>query len=331
MTAKMKRRSFITLLGGATAWPLAARAQLNAATLRLAHVWLGDPGTDESTLAGLRKGLQDLGYVEGKNFKLSAYYANGSEQRLDALLAEIVKQRETDILLTSGTIASRAAKRATKTIPVVSVTGDPIRAGIVTSIAHPGGNITGFTISAGPEIGEKWLELICEAFPRISRIAVLWNSSSAYSVAVMEKLKDASGRLGVTALSHEVRQASDFAGAFDAITKEEAEAIVGDTDPLTLAHRTEIVDFAARAKLPGIYGLRDVVDAGGLMSYGASIFNILRNAAAYVDRIAKGANPGDLPIQQPTKFELVVNLKAARAIGVTLPTSILLRADEVIE
>jgi putative tryptophan/tyrosine transport system substrate-binding protein len=337
--ATVRRREFFAGICAAAfcayccvSWPPDAYAQSSPrATLRLAWVWLGAPTTDDSALKGLQKGLQELGYVEGRNLKLDRHYAHGSEERLDALLAGIVKQHETDILLSSGTIITRAAKKATATMPIVSVTGDPISAGIVTSIAHPGGNITGVTLSAGTTIGEKWVELMHEAFPQVSRIAVLWNPSSEFSVAVVRNLEEAARHLGLTVLSHEVRESAGFARAFVAITNEKAEAIIGDTDPLIVAHRADIAAFATRSRLPGVYGVRDVVDAGGLMSYGASIFEVWRTAARHVGRIAKGANPGDLPIQQPTKFALVVNLQAAKAIGVTLPNSILLRADEVIE
>jgi len=356
----MKRRAFITLLGGAAVtWPLAARAQqpampvigllggvsaglwallapagagaqLNASPLRLGYVWLGESGSVSDALAGLLKGLQDLDYVDGKNLKLDKYYANGSEQQLNALLAEIVQKGKTDVLVSVGTIVTRAVKKATTTIPVVSFTGDPISAGVVTSIAHPGGNITGFTVSAGPEIGEKWVELLHEAFPKISRVAVLWDSANPYSIALVARVEEAAARLNLTLFSHGLREPSDFAAAFDAIRSEKAEALVTDTDPLTAAHTTEIAGFAINSKLPGVFG-RDMIEAGGLMSYEASIFDVHRNGASYVDKIAKGANPGDLPIQQPIKFELVVNLKTAKALGLDVPASVLARADEVIE
>jgi ABC-type uncharacterized transport system substrate-binding protein len=327
----MTRREFIGFFGGVAAtWPLAARAQINATILNIASVWFGDSGSD-TTIAGLQKGLQDLGYVEGDNIKVDTQYAYGSEERLGTLLANIVKTGEVDIIISSGTVVTRAVKKATATIPVVSLTGDPVGSGIVTSIARPGGNITGFTLTAGPEIAEKWLELLREAFPGVSRVAVLWNSSNLFSVALFKKMGDAAGRLGFTLLSHEIRQPTDFALAFDAIPNEKVDAIVAETDPLIVAHRKDIVDFATTKRLPAIYGIRDYVAVGGLMSYDASIFEIWRSAATYVDRIAKGANPGDLPIQQPTKFELIINLKAAKAAGLVIPSSLILRADQVIE
>lgn len=327
----MRRRTVIEGIAAlAAAWPLAARAQMNAAIPHIASVWFGDASSD-TTIAGLQKGLQDLGYVEGKNVKVDTQYAHGSEERLGALLADIVKTGEANIIISSGTVVTRAVKKATATIPVVSLTGDPVGSGIVTSIARPGGNITGFTLTAGPEIAEKWLELLHEAFPSVSRVAVLWNSSNLFSIALFKKMGDAAGRLGFTLLSHEIRQPTDLALAFDAIPNEKVDAIVAETDPLIVAHRKDIVDFATTKRLPGIYGIRDYVTVGGLMSYDASVFEIWRSAAAYVDRIAKGANPGDLPIQQPTKFELIINLKAARAVGLDIPGSLIRRADQVIE
>jgi putative ABC transport system substrate-binding protein len=327
----MERREFITLFGGAVAgWPLSARAQVDAAILHIASVWFGDPDSD-TTLPGLRKGLQDLGYVEGQNIKVDPQYAHGSEERLATLLANIVRTGEVDIIISSGTVATRAVKTATATIPVVSLTGDPVGSGIVTSIARPGGNITGFTLTAGPEIAEKWLELLHEAFPGVSRVAVLWNSSNLFSAALFKKMEDATDRLGFTLISHEIRQPTDFASAFDSIPNENIDAIVAETDPLVVAHRRDIVDFTTKRRLPAIYGIRDYVAVGGLMSYDASLFEIWRSAATYVDRIAKGANPGDLPIQQPTKFELIINLKAAKAVGLEIPSSLILRADQVIE
>jgi putative ABC transport system substrate-binding protein len=327
----MKRREFISLVGGAAVWPMTARAQSKTAVLRVGYVWLGAPGTDGAVLEGLRKGLEDAGFVEGRNIAINYHYASGSEEQLNAMLADAVNRGATDILITFGTIATNAAKKATTTIPVVSLTGDPIGAGVVTSIARPGGNITGFTISAGPAIGEKWLELLHECFPQVSRVAMLWNLSSPFSVAVLDRIKDAARGLNLTVHSHDVRQSTDFAPAFDAVANENADALIADTDPLTVSHRKDIVDFAAKHKLPAVYGLRDYVAVGGLMSYGASIFDLARQFPIYLDLIVKGAKPGDLPIRQPTKFELVLNLRTAKALSLVIPPTVLARADEVIE
>jgi putative ABC transport system substrate-binding protein len=328
----MMRRKFITLIGGAAAaWPLAARAQSTPAVLRLAYLWLGDPGSDESTLAGLLRGLRELGYVEGHNIRIDYHYGHGREERLDALLADALKTGGIDIIISTGTVVTRAVKRATSTVPVVSVTGDPVGSGLIASMARPGGNITGFALAAGPEIGEKWLELLHEASPTAARVALLWSASNPYGVAAKSRMDAAAGRFGITVVSHEMRRPADFGLAFDAIPNERIDAIATDLDPLTVAHANEIVEFARKNRLPAIHATRDFVTAGGLMSYGASIFDIWRQAATYVGRIAKGAKPADLPIQQPTKFELVINLKTAKALGLEMPPTLIARADEVIE
>jgi putative ABC transport system substrate-binding protein len=327
----MKRREFITLFGGAAlAGPRVARAQPMPAIPRISYLWFGPAGTDGSTRAGLQQGLRELGYVEGRNLIMDYRYANGKEERLNELVAEIVGGK-VDIIVSVGTIVTRAVKKATASIPVVSATGDAVGSGLVTSLARPGGNITGFTITAGPEVAEKWLELLHEAVPEASRVAVLWNSSSSASTANLQKMQRVTGNLGLTLLSHEVRSPTDFRIAFDAIVKEGADAIVTDQDPLLSSYQSSIIEFAAERRLPAIYGLRDFVAAGGLMSYDASIFELWRRAASYVDKILKGTKPTDLPIEQPTKFDLVINLKTAKALGLTVPPSLLARADEVIE
>jgi putative ABC transport system substrate-binding protein len=326
------RRVFIGLLGGAaTAWPLAARAQRNPAVLRVAYLWLGDPGSDESTLTGLLQGLREHGYVEEQNIRVDRHYAQGSEERLDILLGGIIKSGDVHIIIATGTVVTAAVKKATSTMPVVSVTGDPVGSGLIASMARPGGNISGFALAAGPEIGEKWLELVHEALPAASRVALLWSAANPYSAAAKRRMEGAAARLNISVVSHELRHPSDFSLAFGAIQNERVDAIVSDLDPLTVAHRNEIVEFAQNNRLPAVHASRDFVVAGGLMSYGASIFDIWRQAAGYVARIAKGAKPADLPIQQPTKFELVINLKTAKILGLDVPPTLLARADEVIE
>jgi putative ABC transport system substrate-binding protein len=328
----MNRRELIALLGGvAAALPPAALAQPGPGALRVAYLWLGDPGSDESTLSGLLRGLRELGYVEGHNIRIDYHYAHGRQERLDALLADIVKTGAVEIIISTGTVVTRAVKQATSTIPVVSVTGDPLGSGLIASMARPGGNITGFALAAGPEIGEKWLELLHEALPSASRVALLWSASNPYSVAAKSRMDGAAARFGITAVSYELRRSSDFAAAFGAIPGEKIDALVTDLDPLTVGHAGEIVEFAGKSRLPAIHATRDFVAAGGLMSYGASIFDVWRQAATYVGRIAKGAKPADLPIQQPTRFELVINLKTAKALGLDVPPTLLARADEVIE
>jgi putative tryptophan/tyrosine transport system substrate-binding protein len=328
----MKRRELIImfLAGMALAGPCVARAQPMPTVPHISYLWLGPAGTDGPTRAGLQQGLRELGYVEGRNLIVDYRYANGKEERLNGLVAEIVGGK-VDIIVSVGTIVTRAVKKATATIPVVSATGDAVGSGLVASLARPGGNITGVTITPGPEVAEKWLELLHEAITDASRVAVLWNSSSSASTANLQRMRRVAGNLGLTLLSHEVRSPTDFPIAFDAIVKERADAVVIDQDPLLSSYQSSIIEFAAARRLPAIYGLRDFVAADGLMSYDASIFEIWRRAASYIDRILKGAKPGDLPIEQPTKFDLVINLKTAKALGLTIPPTLLARADEVIE
>jgi putative ABC transport system substrate-binding protein len=327
----MKRREFITLLGGAAAWRVTARAQGTPAVLRLAYLWLGDPGSDESTWTGLLQGLREHGYLDGRNIRVDRHYARGREEQLDTLLGEIIKSGEVHIIIATGTVVTAAVKKATSTVPVVSVTGDPVGSGLIASMARPGGNITGFALATGPEIGEKWLELVHEALPAASRVALLWSATNPYSAAAKSRMEAAAARFNIGVVAHELRHPSDFPLAFGAIQNERVDAIVSDLDPLTIAHRNEIVEFAQNNRLPAVHASRDFVAVGGLISYGASIFDIWRQAAGYVARIAKGAKPADLPIQQPTKFELVINLKTAKTLCLEVPPTLLARADEVIE
>jgi putative ABC transport system substrate-binding protein len=323
----VRRREFIALVGGAAvAWPLAARAQVP----RLSYVWLGDAGTDGATKEGFQQGLREFGYEEGRSIIVDYHYAGGREDRLVDVLAKIVGGK-TDLIIAPGTIATRAAKSATTAILVVSVSGDPVASGFAASLRNPGGNITGLTIDAGPEIAEKWIEILHEAIPSASRIAVLWSAASKASAAYVSSMTAVAGQVGATLLSHGVRSVADFSIAFDAIAKDGIDALIVDADPLTVSYRREIVEFAATRRLPAIYGLRDFVNAGGLMSYDASIANIWRRAAFYVDKILKGTKPADLPIERPTKFALVINLKTAKTLGLDVPPLLLALADEVIE
>jgi putative tryptophan/tyrosine transport system substrate-binding protein len=327
----MRRREFIALLGGAAAaWPRAARAQAPSSVPRLSYVWLGDAGTDGRTKEGFQQGLRDFGYEESRTIIVDYHYAGGQENRLVDVLAKIVRGK-TDLIVTPGTIATRAARNATRTIPVVSASGDPVAAGFATSLAHPGHNITGLTINAGPEIAGKWIEILHEAIPSASRIAFLWSATSTVSAAYLSQMTAVAGQVGATLSPHGVPSAEHFSVAFDAIARDGVDALIVDADPLTDSYRNEIVAFATARRLPAVYGLRDFVDAGGLMSYDASLTNVWRRAAFYVDKILKGAKPADLPIERPTKFELVINLKTAKALSLEIPPTLLARADEVIE
>ena len=326
----MKRRQFVVLFGGAAvARPLAVQAQPRAAIPHIGYLWLGAAGEEDSTKRGLRQGLQDLGYVEGRNIIVDYRYADGHEERLAALVGELIEAR-VDIILAPGSVVTRAVKQATASIPIVSTSGDPIGSGFIQSLGRPGGNITGLSINSGLDIAEKYLELLHEMVPDASRIATLSNTSNPQTLTAPGVRKVAE-TLGITLLSHDVRSPSDLPKAFDAIATERSDAMIVEGDPLLVSHRRSIVEFAAAHRLPAMYGLRDFVDAGGLIAYGASIFGIWRRVASYVDKILKGAKPADLPVEQPTEFELVLNLKTAKTIGLVMPQMILARADEVIE
>jgi putative ABC transport system substrate-binding protein len=235
-----------------------------------------------------------------------------------------------DIIVAPGTIVADAVKHATTTIPVIALTGDPVGSGLVASLARPGGNITGFS-AMWPDLGGKFVELVRDVVPRAARVAMLWNPSSTAARNLVQATHEAADRLGLSLLLHEVRQLEDFPKAFEAITKQSPDAVISDTDVVLISQRRSIVEFAALHRIPAIYGLREFTEVGGLVSYGPNTIDLARRAAGYVDKILKGAKPADLPVQQPTKFELVVNLKTTAALCLTIPHQILARADEVIE
>ncbi len=276
-----------------------------------------------------RQGWSELGYVEGKNIRVEYRYAEGRLERLPELASDLVRLG-LDVLVVHGDAAVRAARRATQTTPVVVAnTGDIVGPGYVQSLARPGGNITGLT-SVSPELSAKRLDLLKAIIPRLSRVAALWNPTNQVKILDMKAMQDAAGAVGVELLSVEVRRVEDFEGAFRAATREHAAALAVFSDPLIIAHRKRIMEFAATRRLPAIYEERVFVDEGGLIGYGPNTADMHRRAATYVAKILKGARPGDLPIEQPTTFELVINLNTANALGLTIPPSLLARADEVI-
>jgi putative ABC transport system substrate-binding protein len=272
--------------------------------------------------------LRSLGYVEGQNLVLERRSAEGKFERFPEIVAELVRLK-TDVIVTAGNPTAQAAKQVTTTVPIVMATSDsPVEAGLVASLGRPGGNITGLTTNTGPEIEGKRLELLRDALPKISRVAYLrmktdWESPTGESVKAVAKA------LNVTLL-HAEHTPNEYAGAFTVIARQRPDALFVARSAPQYAQRRLIVEFAVKNRLPGMYGWREFVEAGGLISYGASASDLFRRAAGYVDKILKGAKPADLPIEQPTKFELVINLKTAKALGLTIPQSILIRADEVI-
>jgi putative tryptophan/tyrosine transport system substrate-binding protein len=277
-----------------------------------------------------RQGLRELGYIEGQNIAIEYRYAEGRVDRLAGLAAELVALK-VDVIVTAGSPPIKAAGQATTTIPIIfAAAGDPVAAGHVASLARPGGNITGLSI-LGTELSGKRLQLLKESSPRAHRVALLFNPHDL-GMRIREAEGHAAGRaLGIEIRSLEVREESDLDGAFLAMTKDRPDAFLTVVDAVTLQHRRRIVDFAATNRLPAMYETKTFVESGGLMSYGPSIAENYRRAATYVDKILKGARPADLPVEQPTRFELVVNLKTAKALGLTIPPSILVRADQVIQ
>ena len=276
-----------------------------------------------------RQGLRELGYNERKNIVIEYRYAEGVEERLVNLAAELV-QLNVDLIFVSGTTGTQAAKNATQTIPIVmtSVT-DPVGTGLVASLAHPGGNVTG--LSNFSELGGKQLELLKEAFPKVTRVAVLWDPANTANARLLGEMKLAAGELRITLQPLEVRGPNDFEPAFSAIRKEHASALIVLRNAITYTYGTRIVDLTAKSKLPAMYPDRVLVDTGGLMSYGPNFLDMFHRAAIYVDKILKGKKPADLPVEQPTKFEFVINLKTAKQIGLTIPPNVLARADRVIK
>jgi len=308
--------------------PLAVEAQPAGKVARIGWVATSAPGPFDTAF---RQGLRDLGYVEGTNITIEWRWAKGEFDRLAAVAAELVRLN-VDVIVAGGTPAALATKKTTTVIPTVMVAGlDPVQVGLVASLARPGGNITGLT-RIGPELAGKRLALLKETFPKISRVAVIWHDlSNPFTASQLSELRVAAQVLGVQFQSLELRGPDDLDAAFSAITRERATAIVTIQDGFTITHRDRIIRVVAKSQLPAIYETRDWADAGGPMAYGASDAELYRRAASFVDKILKGAKPADLPVEQPTKFELVINLKTAKALGLTIPQSLLLRADQVIQ
>jgi putative tryptophan/tyrosine transport system substrate-binding protein len=327
----MKRRQFITLLGAAAAArPLGALAQPAGRVWRIGVLELTSATLNAANLEALRKGLRELGYVEGRNLAIDYRSADGRSDRFADLAAGLVRDK-VDVIVTRGTPAVMAAKDATASIPIVmAASGDPLRTGVVAGLARPGGNVTGlsaFTL----ELLAKRIEILREAVPGLTRIGYLHNMGNPVAPRQWDELNAAAPALGIELELLDVRKLEDLAPAFAAATAQRAHALVIGNDTVTHVNRQHLVELAARHRLPAMYLAREFVDAGGLMTYGVSYPDLYRRAATFVDKIFKGAKPSDLPIEQPIKFELIVNLKTAKALGLTISESFLLRADGVIE
>jgi putative ABC transport system substrate-binding protein len=313
------------------ATPLTADSQSSGKVYRIGFITMGAPKEAQHLIKALDEGLRELGYMEGRNIVFERRFAEGKQERLPALAAELVRLN-VDAIVTGANPIITAVKQATATIPVVmAVSRDPVGSGFVASLARPGGNITGFSNDPGPDILGKNMELLKEAVPRISRVAYLWNPVPPGADAYRKMAESAVRKLGVTWQSVEVRKPNEFEGAFAAMARERADAVLVTQDPLFISARNQVVLLAARYRLPAVYGNREYAEVGGLMSYGPNIADQFRRAAVYIDKILKGTKPGDLPVEQPTKFELVLNLKTAKALDLTIPPSLLLRADQIIE
>jgi len=329
---RLQRRDFLIAAGALLAAPLAAEAQQAAKIARIGFL-----GNSTTALGHLRdaflQGMRDLGYVEGRNLVIEYRYAEGQLERFPALAAELVALK-VEVIVAPPTPAAQAAKRATTTIPIVFAgAGDPVTSGLVTSLARPGGNITGLS-GLSPELVGKCLEQLKQAVPGVSRVAVLWQPGGQGERAEKDMLKEAevaARALGMRLQFVEARGTADFDRAFSDMTTARAGGLTVLPSSMFNTERRRLADLAAKSRLPAVYQLREYVDAGGLMAYGANLADLNRRAAAYVDKILKGAKPADLPVEQATKFELVINLKTAKALGITIPQSVLLRADEVIQ
>jgi putative ABC transport system substrate-binding protein len=329
----MDRRVFIgTMAGGLLAAPPAAEAQQAAKIARIGYL-TGSLATGPHLPEAFRQGLRDLGYIEGRNVVIEYRDAEGKLERLPALAAELVALK-VDVIVAPGTLHALAAKQATRTLPIVfGAVADPVASGLVTSLARPGGNVTGLSLLA-PELVGKCLELLKQAVPGVSRAAVLWHPGGLPERTEKDMLTGAevaARALGVRLQFVEARGPADFDRAFSDMTRARAGALTVLTSTMFLIERRRLVDLAAENRLPAVYPWREGVDAGGLMSYGPNFADLFRRAATYVDKILKGTKPGDLPVEQPTKFELVINLKTAKALGLTIPQSLLGRADEIIQ
>jgi len=327
----MRRREFITLLGSAAAWPIAAGAQQAGKVYRIG--FLANDPTIPTTAAGqgFAQGLRENGFVEGQNIVIERRFMEGGVERALEFAAELVRLN-VDIIVTSGVQSHPAAKQATKTIPIVMVNAtDPVAEGLVASLARPGGNITGLVQVVSADLAGKRLQLFKDAVPRISRVAVLMNPDLTTDQSQRDVLEHAAQSLGITVQTVLARQGGGLADALAGMIRQRPDALFGMNDGLNLTYRKAIVDFAAEHHLPSMHAFAEAAWDGGLMAYAANRPDLFRRAGAYVAKILKGAKPADLPIEQPIKFELVVNLKTAQALGLTIPRDFLLLADEVIE
>ena len=330
MASHIGRRKFLATLGGAAAtWPLAARAQQAAKLPTIGFLVAGTPSSHGQWVAAFVQRLRELGWIEGRTITIEYRWAEGRSERFAEIAAEFVR-RKVDVIVTSATEAVVAAKQATSVIPIViAAARDPVGTGLVASLARPGGNVTGLSIQQ-TDVAAKRLELLREIVPGLRRLAILGNVSGPAVVLDMREAEAAARTLGMEVITSEIRRGEDIAPAFAAL-KGRAEALYLPIDPLVNTHRFRINTLTLAARLPTVHTSREWVEVGGLMSYGANVTDLFRRSANYVDKILRGTKPGDIPVEQPSKFDLIINLTTARALDLSVPESFLLRADEVIE
>jgi putative tryptophan/tyrosine transport system substrate-binding protein len=325
----MRRREFIVTLGSAAAWPLAARGQQPGKLPTIGFLGQSTRSAASEWVAAFVQRMHEVGWLEGRTVSIDYRWAEGREERYAELAAEFVRLK-VDVIVTSGTPAVMASKQATSTIPIVFATaGDPVGNNLVASLARPGGNVTGLS-TLGADLAGKRLELLREFLPGLGRLAIMGNVGNPFTVLEMEEVQAAARQLGLEVATVEIRHAHDIVPAFDTL-KGRSEALYVCTDALAGTNRIRINILAVGARLPTMHGSRDYVEAGGLMSFGPNYPDLFRRAADYVDKILRGTKPGNIPVEQPTKFDLIVNLVTAKALGLTVPPRLLARADEVIE
>ena len=325
-----RRRFLLTSLAGAVAAPLSARAQQAAKVNQIGVLWFTYPHVSEPFFGALREGLAALGYAEGKNVAFEQRWAQRDPERYSALVAELVQHR-VDVIVAGNLESAAAAKAGAVSISIViTAGGDPLRSGLVQSLAHPGGNVTGMS-EVIPDLAPKLLELLNDLIPKLSTVAVLWNPANPSYAPTRGELEAAARGRRIRLQSVEAGRPQEIESGIAAISRDRPGGLVVYVTPITQSYRARLIDFAARQRLPAIYSAREFVDDGGLLSYGPNHRELFRRAATFVDKILRGARPADLPIEQPTRFELVVNLKTAKALGLTIPPSVLARADQVIE
>jgi putative ABC transport system substrate-binding protein len=326
----MERRTFLALIPGSLlVAPLAAEAQHAGKVPKIGYLATGYAGASPGLVEAFKQGLREHGYIDGQNIAVEWRFAEGRFERIPALAAELVRLK-VDLIFAVNPETAVPTKNVTKVIPIVFAAGDPIASGLVASLARPGGNVTGLSTNL-PGIGAKRLELLKEGIPKVSRVAVLSNPANPAHPAVLKEMDVAAHTLKVTLQRLEVRGPNDFRSAFQAATQGRVEGFIALDDSLFFSERVQIVGLVARSRLPAVYGFRETAEAGGLMVYGANLRDQWRRAATYVDKILKGAKLADLPVEQPTKFELIINLKTVKALGLTIPPSLLARADQVLE